>query len=246
VTAAVILAAGPGTRLGALGARLPKTMIPVAGRPYLEHLTGRLLGAGLHPVIVAVHHHAATIMDHFSGHPLSPGLRFVHTDQAGTGADLSRCLDALPAGAFLVWNGDTIVDLDISNLLTPGQQRPHAGTIVLTRRPDVPNHNAWYVDHDATVLATAESDPPPTPPAAYAWRGSSTGVLLPTTHLLAPHASAPVPDRYRAILPALIRQGALTAYDNGHRYFLDFGTPTALASIDHNQVTDWYTPPAAG
>jgi mannose-1-phosphate guanylyltransferase len=153
VTAAVILAAGPGTRLGDLGAHIPKTMIPIAGRPYLEHLTGRLLAAGLHPIVVAVHHHATTIIDHFAGHPLSDGLRFIHTDQAGTGADLIRCLDALPAGDFLVWNGDTILDLDIPALLAHSQQHPHAGTIVLTRRPDAPNHNAWYVDHDATMLA---------------------------------------------------------------------------------------------
>ncbi|WP_370651781.1 NTP transferase domain-containing protein [Frankia sp. Cj3] len=43
MTGAIVLAAGPGTRLGDLGARMPKTMLPVAGRPYLEHLVCRLL-----------------------------------------------------------------------------------------------------------------------------------------------------------------------------------------------------------
>jgi mannose-1-phosphate guanylyltransferase len=240
MTAAVVLAAGPGTRLGDLGARMPKAMIPVAGRPYLEHLTGRLLGAGLHPVVVAVHHHAAAILDHFAHHPrIGDGLRFVHTQQRGTGADLMRCLDAVPDTAFIVWNGDTILDLDLPGLLAHGQQNAGSGVIVLTHRPDAPNHNAWYIEATGTVLATLEAAPPPPPPAGYAWRGSSTGVLLLTKTLLAGYRPDEAPDLYAAILPALIARRQLTGYDNGDRYFIDFGTPQALARVDHGQVTGW-------
>jgi NDP-sugar pyrophosphorylase family protein len=235
VTAAVVLAAGPGTRLGDLGARLPKAMISVAGRPYLEHLVSRLLGAGLRPVVVAVHHHADMILDHFAGRAFSADLRFVHADQRGTGADLVRCLDALPGTAFIVWNGDTIVDLDLPGLLAYGRQNAGSGVIVLTRRPDAPNLNAWYVDADGTVLATLEAAPPrPPPPAGYAWRGSSTGVLLLTKALLAAYRPGETPDLYAAILPALVGRRQLTAYDNGTRYFLDFGTPQTLARLDHD------------
>jgi NDP-sugar pyrophosphorylase family protein len=81
--------------------------------------------------------------------------------------------------------------------------------------------------------------PPPPAPAVYAWRGSSTGVLLLTKSLLAPYRCADAPDLYAAILPAIIAQRRLRAYDNGDRYFLDFGTPQALAQLDHTQVADW-------
>jgi mannose-1-phosphate guanylyltransferase len=239
MTAAVVLAAGPGTRLGALGTRMPKTMIPVAGRPFLEHLTGRLLRAGLRPIVVAVHHHADIILDHFAGHASTPNLRFVHTDQHGTGADLMRCLDSVPDTSFVVWNGDTVVDLDLADMFAHGQQRPGHGVIVLTRRPDAPNHNAWYVDTDGTVLATLEAAHTPPPPATYAWRGSSTGVLLLTMPLLASYRPEEAPDLYATILPALIAQRQLIAYDNETRYFLDFGTPQALPRLDHHQVIGW-------
>jgi len=79
-TAAVILASGPGTRLGELGGRMPKTMIPVAGRPYLERLATRFLDAGLRPVVVAVHHLADMIRDHFADEPRWADLRFVFTE----------------------------------------------------------------------------------------------------------------------------------------------------------------------
>jgi mannose-1-phosphate guanylyltransferase len=237
MTAAVVLAAGPGSRLGDLGARMPKTMVPVAGRPYLEHLAGRLLGAGIRPVVVAIHHHARTILDHFDRRPM-PGLRFVRTEQRGTCADLVQCLDALPDTPFLVWNGDTIVDLDLPDLLASARLGAGCGTIVLTRRAGVPNPDAWFVGADGVVLATLEA--PGTPaPTTFAWRGSSSGVLLLTKALLQPYCVGEVPDLYAAVLPALIEQRLLLAYDNGLRYFLDFGTPTAMAQIDHEQVAGW-------
>jgi mannose-1-phosphate guanylyltransferase len=218
---------------------MPKTMIPVAGRPFLEHLTGRLLRDGLRPVVVAVHHHADAILHHFAGHTSAADLRFVHTDQRGTGADLMRCLDAVPEAAFVVWNGDTVLDLDLADVLAHGEQHPGRAVIVLTRRPDAPNHNAWYVDPDGAVLATLEAVPTPPPPATFGWRGSSTGVLLLNKALLAAYWSTEAPDLYAAILPELIAQRQLIAYDNGDRYFLDFGTPRDLARLDHHQVAHW-------
>ncbi len=239
MTGAVVLAAGPGSRLGELGARMPKTMISVGGRPYIEHLVGRLLAAGLRPVAIAVHHHADMIYDHFDGHPYLPNLRFVHTGQLGTGSDLLECLDSLPADDFIVWNGDTIVELDVADLLRIRTQLSTGAVIVLTRRSDAPNKDAWYVDSASTVLASLEAVPPPAAPTTYAWRGSSTGILLLTKALLATFQAGRAPDLYTTILPSLISQQQLKAYDNGDRYFLDFGTPQNLARIDHGRVSSW-------
>jgi NDP-sugar pyrophosphorylase family protein len=238
MTAAIVLAAGPGSRLGDLGARMAKTIIPVAGRPYLEHLVGRLLREGLDPIVVAVHHHAETIVEHFAAHPQRSRLVFVTTAQEGTGADLRRCVAALPAGVeqFIVWNGDTIIDVDLDAVLRTVADDPTRGVIVLTRTAGVPNENAWYVDTDHTVLASLEARPPSAPPERYAWRASSTGLVLLHRSLLDAHPST---DLYTGMLPALADQGRLSAYDNAHRYFLDFGTPADLARIDHTQVAGW-------
>jgi len=179
------------------------------------------------------------IIDHFDGHAVSSELRFVCTDQRGTGADLIQCLDAVPDSAFIVWNGDTILDLDIADLLAYGENKHRSAVIVLTRQPDAPNHDAWYVDADGTVRATLEAAHPQSPPLAYAWRGSSTGTLLLNKSHLVRYRNSAITDLYSAILPALIYGRILTAYDNGTRYFLDFGTPQALARIDASQVTGW-------
>jgi NDP-sugar pyrophosphorylase family protein len=157
MTAAVVLASGPGTRLGTLGAMMPKTMLPVGCRPYLEHLAIQLLNAGLRPVVVAVHHLAG-------------------------------------------------------------------GVIVLTRRTGVPNEGAFFVAGDGRVLASLEAVPAPAIPSTFAWRGSSAGVLLLRKSLLSPFHSPLQRSLEKSILPSLIATRQLRAFDNGERYFLDFGT----------------------
>lgn len=250
MTGAVVLAAGRGTRLGALGARMPKTMIPVAGRPYLEHLAGRLLGAGLYPVVVAVNHHADLIVNHFSDHPLSTGIRFVYTGQKGTGPDLLQCLGSLHSEDFVVWNGDTVVDIDLTMLLDDRRdtESPTAtgcrAVLALSRRPNVPNQDAWFVSADSHILGSLESDSRWVPPVSCAWRGSSTGVVLLSKTLLVPFHSrvTETPQLYSGILPELIRREQLRAFDNGYRYFLDFGTRERLAQLDHTRVAGWTDP----
>ena len=232
-TAAVVLASGPGTRLGELGARMPKTMLPVAGRPYLEHLATRLLSGGLRPVVVAVHHLAGTIRDHFADQPRWANLVLVTTGQRGTGADLLDCLPHVPTDAFVVCNGDTVVDLDPAALLAFAAHDPDRGVIVLTRRVGVPNEGAFYVAADGTVLASLEADPAPAIPAQFAWQGSSTGVVLLTKPLLGRSGPSPPPPSSleKTLLPSLISTRHLRAFDNGTRYFLDFGTPEGLEQL---------------
>jgi NDP-sugar pyrophosphorylase family protein len=211
---------------------MPKTMLPLAGRPYLEHLAMRLLDAGLRPVVVAVHHLAEMIHGHFADQPRWADLIFVTTKQAGTGADLLDCLPQVPTDAFVVWNGDTVVDLDAAALLAFAGQDPDRGVIVLTRRTDVPNQGAFYVADDGIVLASLEANPAPAIPSRFAWRGSSTGVLLLTKPLLARFAaSSPPSSLEQTALPCLISTRHLRAFDNGRRYFLDFGTPQGLAQL---------------
>jgi len=238
---AVVLAGGPGTRLGELGAVTPKTMLPVAGRPYLEHLASRLLAAGVRPVVVGVHHLADMIVSHFADHDRWPDLVFVTTGQGGTGADLLDCLPHIPTDSFIVWNGDTVVSVDLTALLAHARQETSRGVIVLTRRHDVPNRGAFYVADDGTVLASMEAMPTPAAPRRHAWRGSSTGVLVLRRSLLERFRPSPPASLEHTILPALITTGHLHAYDNGTNYFLDFGTPERLAQL-HRDAPSLFAP----
>src|SRR5262245_37109507 len=66
---ALVLAAGKGSRMGALTAEIPKPMLPLAGKPILEHVIDRLGEAGIDQVMVVVGYYQERIREHFAAYP---------------------------------------------------------------------------------------------------------------------------------------------------------------------------------
>jgi NDP-sugar pyrophosphorylase family protein len=65
---AMILAAGPGTRLRPLTDDRPKALVEIAGRTLLEIVLSRLRSFGIREVIINVHHFADMILDYLKTH----------------------------------------------------------------------------------------------------------------------------------------------------------------------------------
>ncbi len=79
---ALILAAGLGTRLRPYTDTLPKALVPIAGRPMLEHQIRKLKAAGFDHIVVNVHHFAEKIID-FIGENHSFGIQIDISDERG-------------------------------------------------------------------------------------------------------------------------------------------------------------------
>lgn len=80
----VLLAAGEGKRMRPLTANRPKVMLPVAGKPLLEHLVLRSVDAGFRDIQIVTHYHAEAVRAHFQdGKAL--GARITYLDQGGAG-----------------------------------------------------------------------------------------------------------------------------------------------------------------
>src|SRR5439155_667682 len=71
---AMVLAAGRGTRLRPLTDTTPKPLVPVAGRPFLEHILESLRAGGIREVVLNLHHLGRRIEEHL-GDGASFGLR---------------------------------------------------------------------------------------------------------------------------------------------------------------------------
>ncbi len=65
---AMLFAAGMGTRLKPLTDRMPKALVPVAGRPLLDITLSRLVEAGATEAVVNVHHFSGQIVDYLQKH----------------------------------------------------------------------------------------------------------------------------------------------------------------------------------
>jgi dTDP-glucose pyrophosphorylase len=110
--AAVVMAGGHGTRLRPLTNDLPKPMLPVAGRPLMEHIVSQLERAGIRRVSIATHYQAEKIVEHFGdGHAFGVDLSYVNEDRPlGTAGALA--LMNRPEETLLVMNGDIMTQVD--------------------------------------------------------------------------------------------------------------------------------------
>lgn len=114
----VIMAGGKGTRLRPHTENCPKPMLPVAGRPMLEHIIERAKAEGFSHFVLAVHYLGHMIEDHF-GNGEGMGIKIDYLREhtpLGTAGALSL-LNPIPEQAFVVTNGDVITDIQYGELL---------------------------------------------------------------------------------------------------------------------------------
>jgi N-acetyl-alpha-D-muramate 1-phosphate uridylyltransferase len=101
--AVMIFAAGLGTRMGALTHRLPKPMIPVAGRPLIDHALAQIDHAGT--IVVNLFHHAEILQTHLR----SAGTEtIVEPERLETGGGLRHALPRLGTGPVFTLNSDAV------------------------------------------------------------------------------------------------------------------------------------------
>jgi NDP-sugar pyrophosphorylase family protein len=114
----VILAGGLATRMRPLTEKIPKALLPVAGRPFLDHQLEWLAGHGVSDVVLCVGYRADAIQAH-AGDGARYGLRIRYVDEAdrlrGTAGALRLALDegALEE-SFLVTYGDSFLPIDFA------------------------------------------------------------------------------------------------------------------------------------
>ncbi|MBN9006158.1 MAG: nucleotidyltransferase family protein [Rhizobiales bacterium] len=108
-TKAMVLAAGLGLRMRPLTDRMPKPMVPVAGKPLLDHVLDKLADANVSEAVVNVHYLPDQIIDHVA-HRSRP--RIIISDERdqvlGTGGAVVKALPLLGDAPFYHLNADTM------------------------------------------------------------------------------------------------------------------------------------------
>jgi N-acetyl-alpha-D-muramate 1-phosphate uridylyltransferase len=106
---AMVLAAGLGTRMRPLTDKLPKPLVPVAGKALIDHVLDRLVDAGVTKAVVNVHHMADAIEKHLKGRT-RPQIAI--SDERGelldTGGGVVKALKLLGDAPFFHLNSDTV------------------------------------------------------------------------------------------------------------------------------------------
>jgi MurNAc alpha-1-phosphate uridylyltransferase len=108
---AMVLAAGLGERMRPLTLRIPKPLVPLAGRPLLDHVLDRLAEAGVQTAIVNVHYLPEQLEAHLAARAgRQPAISI--SDERGvlldTGGGAKRALPLLGPGPFFIHNADSV------------------------------------------------------------------------------------------------------------------------------------------
>ncbi|MEM1209848.1 MAG: NTP transferase domain-containing protein [Planctomycetota bacterium] len=153
--AAVILAAGKGTRMGS---DLAKVLHEVAGKPMLHWVIEACRAVGASPIVVVVGYQADKVIDLFDG---QLDLRFVHQrEQLGTGhaARMAEPVLADHTGDVLVLNGDgpLIRDATLTALLDTHRAQQADGTLATSRLDDPTGYGRVIRDADGQLVAIVE------------------------------------------------------------------------------------------
>ena len=118
-TTAMILAAGLGTRLKALTQDKPKALVPLNGKPLLQHCIENLIAKGFHHIVINVHHFGEQIIDFVESHYFDADIEI--SDERDllmdTGGGIVKATPFFKESkAVLVHNVDIISDVNLGEM----------------------------------------------------------------------------------------------------------------------------------
>lgn len=209
---AVLLAAGLGTRLGALTEHTPKCMVEVGGRPVLERNIEWLAAGGVHDLAVNLHHRADVVSGYFgdgSAHGVT--IHWSHeVELLGTAGTLASLRGWIGSEHFLVVYADNLIGCDLHALVASHLAGTPAATVALFEREDVSASGVAELTHDDRIVRFVEKPSPGETDSRWV----SAGLLV-----LGPRALALAPERGdigHDLLPSLLDAGErVTGYRMG-------------------------------
>ncbi len=134
---AVVMAGGEGSRLRPLTVKRPKPMVPIAGKPVMEHILNLLKRHGITDVVVTVQYLANNIEDYF-GNGSQFGMHITYSREdvpLGTAGSVKNAEDHLTE-PFLVISGDALTDYNLTDIIKYHQVKKALATLTLAHVPN--------------------------------------------------------------------------------------------------------------
>jgi len=202
----MILAAGEGSRLKPLTDHVPKCMVPVGGKPILEHTLTWLRRYGVTEIVVNLCHLPHVIREHFgNGSRWEVGITYsLETEVLGTAGGVKNVAEFFD-GPFLVWYGDNLSTCRLDQLWQFHQEKGGVATIALYHRDDPTRSGIVGLDDQERITRFLEK---PRPDQVFShWVNAGIFVLEPAVLDFIPNEGPS--DFGRDVFPALLAQGLL-------------------------------------
>ena len=219
---AVILVGGLGTRLGERTKTIPKPMLPVGGRPFLDTLIDEIARYdAFDEILLLAGHKAESILARYDGTVWGRARLAVSLEQAplGTAGALVHAAGRLQE-RFLLLNGDSFFDFNILDLAT----RAKSSLVHMALRADVVGDRFGRVVLDGDRVRSFIA------PGQGATGPVNAGVYVIDRGILARVGGLPA-SLEQDVFPALAADGAMTG-TSYRGYFIDIGIPEDFARAD--------------
>lgn len=128
----VIMAGGKGTRLRPYTEDCPKPMLPVAGKPMLEHIIDRAIASGFNNFLLAINYLGHMVEDYFGdGSKFNVHIEYIRETAAlGTAGALGLMMQR-PVKPFVVTNGDVLTGVNYGELIDYHEQHQASATMAI-------------------------------------------------------------------------------------------------------------------
>lgn len=217
---AIILAGGLGERLRPITYEIPKPLLPIKGKPLLEHLLMFLKKYDVKEVTVSVGYKAEMIMKHF-GNGKEHGMRIdyiVEKERLGTGGCLNL-LKERPIDTFIVMNGDDLTNFNLKDMIYCHKKNGKKATVTLLEVKDPSGYGVVKIKDGLIEEFVEKPDK----------EKATSNLISSGFYLFEPDVLKVVEGKTKfmiekEIFPALVKEKELAYYKINTPWF-DIGTP---------------------
>lgn len=229
-TRVLILAGGTGVNFRPLTYEMPKAMIPLGGRPLLEHTLDRLRNAGLTNVTISLGHLGNQIREYF-GDGKRFGLTISYIEQEkvrGTAKPLFQAKSLFNQAAFLLLYADVVSDIDYTKFIEfHRSQKNVLATMALASEDNVKD---WGVARLNGSTITAFEEKPKRPETKSHLVNAGMYVLDPK---IFEYITKDDDRLEHDIFPRLAEEGKLSGFSLDG-YWYDVATPKVYEEVINN------------
>lgn len=219
--ARLILAGGLSKRLRSVYAAGPKSLAPVAGRPFLDYLLTSLAVSGVCDVILCVGYKVGQI-EEYARNGDKWGLHASYSVEEkllGTGGALTKAHELISTEEVFAMNGDTYLEVDLAATLAFHRKRSALVTIAAVRGRDTERYGTVELDAYGHLVVFHEKE--------RAASGPQTQLINGGVYVLSQKCLANIPPNCeisfeKEVLPSLIADGRVFGFVTDG-YFLDIG-----------------------
>lgn len=224
----IILIGGEGTRLRPLTYTRPKAMVPILGRPFLEHMLVYLRRYGVTEISLALGHQPRSIQQHF-GDGSRWGVRLqmvVELEPLGSGGAIKQFESQLQQ-PFFAFNGDVLTDFDLGAMRELHERSAAVLSIALMEVEDPSGFGVAALNENGRITAFVEKPPRAEAPSRWA----NAGIWLFEPRALARVAAGRRSMVELELFPELIATDERVQGYRGQGLWVDIGTPERYLAV---------------